>query len=55
MLVRMLETPPRGAKIEIWARKIRNIIEVSERIIAGERKEKKIAFNDDDITNMIKN
>lgn len=53
MLVRMLETPQRGAKIEIWARKLRNIIEVSEKIISGERK--KVDFKDDDIKNMIKN
>jgi len=50
MLVRMLETPPNGAKIEIWARKIRNIIDISTKIMAGERNKD---FKDDDITNMI--
>jgi len=50
MLVRMLETPPNGAKIEVWSRKIRNILEVSTKIMEGNRD---LEFNDDDITNMI--
>jgi hypothetical protein len=50
MLVRMMETPP---KIEIWAKKISNMIEISTKIT--EDITKNLEFKDDDITNMIKN
>lgn len=50
MLVRMLETPP---KIEIWAKKISNVIDISKKI--GQDTTKQLEFKDDDITNMIKN